>query len=118
MPWLTDFLNAHLIAITFIHGLAFFILGLAATLESGHTGAGGARRALSWLAAFGLLQTASQWATLAACWLRPTWSLPARLAGLLATWLSFASFLCLLQFGWFLPEAEPTHVSSVCRSGK
>ena len=61
MPELTAFLQANIILIYFVYGLAHFVIGIAVALESGRTTQLQLSRALPFLALFGITHGINEW---------------------------------------------------------
>ena len=113
MLWLTDFLNSHIIAIYFVYGLGFFILGMAVALESGHASALPLARAAPWLAGFGLLHAVAEWCDMVMVIGQQINGLPPPPIGeAIGIGVEFISFMWLLRFGCELVDLQP---SRLCR---
>ena len=116
MPWLTDFLSAHIIAIEFIYGLGFFTLGMAVALEAGHASALPLARATPWLAAFALLHALAEWSDLAIDIAQRLTRAPVSLiAPALTGPIEFFSFMALLRFGCELRDLDGKHSDLTAR---
>ena len=61
MPELTAFLQANIIPIYFVYGLAHFVIGIAVALESGRATQLQLSRALPFLALFGITHGINEW---------------------------------------------------------
>lgn len=100
MEGLRTFLEANSTLITFVYGLAYFVLGLAIALQSYHSSRLELARSLPWLAAFGFTHGIHEWGDLfipvqAEFFGGQALFLLHRLHVLLLA----VSFACLLQFG-------------------
>jgi signal transduction histidine kinase/CheY-like chemotaxis protein len=94
------FLNTHLLPVFFVYGLAFFSLGLAASLQQTEGSTFELRDSIWALAAFGFLHGMSEWADMFAVAGDAYWThLGSRIISISGLYLSLASFVFLLDFG-------------------
>ncbi len=105
VEFLRNLITANTIIIQFIYGLAFFVLGLAITLQSVHASRLELARSLGWLAAFGFVHAFNEWGDLfiplQAAYLSPQFVTSLQNLHLLLLGVSFA---CLFEFGVVLLE--------------
>ncbi len=108
IEFLRNLITANTIIIQFIYGLAFFVLGLAITLQSLHSSQLELARSLGWLAAFGFVHAFNEWGDLfiplQSAYLSPQFVTSLQNLHLLLLGISFA---CLLEFGVVLLEPSP-----------
>ncbi len=112
MAELTAFLQANIIPIYFIYGLAHFITGLAVALETGRTSQLQFSRAMPYLAAFALVHGTKEWSEMFSRIAAqvPTLAPEPEWAGLFKLGLNALSFFCLFQFAVrLIGELIPVH---------
>lgn len=97
---ISAFFVRNIVAVFFVYGLAFFVLGVALALSSRRASEFRFARVIPWLAAFGILHGIHEWvemfqkiAALTSGYIPATWEEAARVA------LLVLSFLMLLAFG-------------------
>ncbi len=105
IEFLRNLIAANTIVVQFVYGLAFFVLGLAIALQSGHSSRLDLARSLIWLAAFGFVHAFNEWGDLfiplQAAYLDPKFVLSLQYLHLLLLGISFG---CLFKFGVALLE--------------
>ena len=101
MTELTALLQANIIAIYFIYGLAHFVTGLAVALESGRNTQLRLSHALPFLAAFGITHGVNEWVEMFSLISTqiPTLVQEPRWAEMFKLAWKALSFFCLLEFG-------------------
>src|SRR5450755_3769673 len=93
-------INNHLLPVFFVYGLAFFSLGLAASLQYTEDSRFELRECLPALAAFGFLHGMSEWADMFSALGESYWThLGSRILSIGGLYLGLASFAFLLDFG-------------------
>jgi His Kinase A (phospho-acceptor) domain len=96
----TTIISSHLLPVFFIYGLAFFSLGLAASLQHTEGSSFELRRYLWALTTFGFLHGLSEWADMFSALGEAYWGhLGARIISLTGFYLGLTSFVFLLEFG-------------------
>ncbi|MBI5032856.1 MAG: GAF domain-containing sensor histidine kinase [Chloroflexi bacterium] len=113
MNELTAFLQANIIPIYFVYGLAHFVTGLAVALESGRTSQLRLSRALPFLAAFGITHGINEWVEMFSMISAhiPTLVQEPRWAEMIKLGWKALSFYFLFEFGTrllaqFIPERK------------
>jgi hypothetical protein len=93
-------ISNHLLPVFFVYGLAFFSLGLAASLQHTEGSTFELRDCLWSLAAFGFLHGMSEWADMFSALGAAYWTHSgSRIISITGQYLGLASFVCLLDFG-------------------
>jgi signal transduction histidine kinase/DNA-binding response OmpR family regulator len=93
-------ISNHLLPVFFIYGLAFFSLGLAASLQNTEGSTFELRRYLWALTAFGFLHGLSEWADMFSALGEVYWGhLGAQIISITGFYLGLTSFVFLLEFG-------------------
>ncbi len=106
-------ISNHLLPVFFVYGLAFFCLGLAASIQHTEDSAFRLRDCLWSLAAFGFLHGMSEWADMFSALGDAYWThLGTRIFSITGFYLALASFVFLLDFG--VAAAAP-HASKAVR---
>src|SRR5260370_23666336 len=106
-------ISNHLLPVFFVYGLAFFCLGLAASIQHTEDSAFRLRDCLWFLAAFGFLHGMSEWADMFSALGDAYWThLGTRIFSITGFSLALASFVFLLDFG--VAAAAP-HASKAVR---
>jgi hypothetical protein len=97
---LTTIISSHLLPVFFIYGLAFFSLGLAASMQHTEDSAFELRDCLWSLAAFWFLHGMSEWADMFAALGETYWThLGSKIISIVNLYLGLSSFAFLLEFG-------------------
>src|ERR1700733_5129786 len=100
-------ISTHLLPVFFVYGLAFFSLGLAASLQHTEGSSFELRDFLRSLALFGFLHGMSEWADMFSALGDPFWThAGARILEITGLYLSLASFVFLLDFGVKAAKAQ------------
>jgi signal transduction histidine kinase/CheY-like chemotaxis protein len=113
-------INNHLLPVFFVYGLAFFSLGLAASLQCTKDSTFELRECLPTLAAFGFLHGMSEWADMFSALGETYWThLGSRILSIGGLYLGLASFVFLLDFGVSaaIPRIRDTNFRIGSRSG-
>jgi signal transduction histidine kinase/CheY-like chemotaxis protein/HPt (histidine-containing phosphotransfer) domain-containing protein len=106
-------ISNHLLPVFFVYGLAFFSLGLAASIQRAEDSAFRLGDCLWSLAAFGFLHGMSEWADMFSALGDAYWTrLGSRIFSITGFYLALASFVFLLDFG--VTAAAP-HASKAVR---
>jgi signal transduction histidine kinase/CheY-like chemotaxis protein len=109
----------HLLPVFFVYGLAFFSLGLAASLQYTKDSTFELRDSLPALAGFGFLHGMSEWAEMFSALGEAYWThMGSRILSITGLYLGLASFVFLLDFGVSaaIPRIRATRFRAVSRA--